>query len=310
MKKWLAAVPSTPWVIFAVTAVHMAIGLGAALAWLLTGHASIITAFLHYPGAIFLVSVSAAELWLSWFCWRQFSRGDVLRQGWCLIMLASAAHLIGNVFFQLLGVNSFLNPLMYFGVPWANTAMESLRRIGLLVGGPFHMTLLACGLSFVLGIYGRSGLLPRLARANWLLAAVLLAYTVREASQLDALLRSGKVAARYEVFGWPTDALLIVLLFEAVCIFRSVLGMGWGLIAKCWAAFSVAIAATVLGDIGLWANWNGYLPGWATTLGWYTSFLAGAAYVLGPAYQMEAFRRVRQSGLHIARQTAARRTAA
>jgi hypothetical protein len=164
------------------------------------------------------------------------------------------------------------------------------------------MTLLACGLSFVLRAYRRSGLFPHLARWVWLLAAVLVMYTVHEAKLLQTLLRSGKASGGFQVLGWPSDPLLIVLLFEALCILRPVLGTGWGLIAKCWGAFAAGIALHAMGDILLW---QGLLPEQARALGWFAWFLAGAAYALGPAYQLEAFRQV----LHGGRDANARRAA-
>ena len=57
-------------------------------------------------------------------------------------------------------------------------------------------------------------------------------------------------------------------------------------------AFAAAIALTALGDIGIWATWNGYLPWPWSSMGWYVWFLASGAYALGPAYQVHAFRSI------------------
>jgi hypothetical protein len=305
MKKF-RALPSIPRLILAVTAFLLAMGLGAGIAWWRTGHAAIIRVFFQYPGAIFIVGASAAELWLCCYCWRQFSRGEIMRRAWFLIMLAAGAHFTGMVFSQFLGVDSYLNPIMYCDVPWVDTAAEHFRQIGILIGGPLQMALLACGLALVLRTYRRAGLLPRLSSSDWFLVTVLAIYTMREAWQVVYFVRAGSVVTVYEALSWPSDPLLIVLLFEAICIRRSVLGMGRGLIAKCWGAFAVGIAMTALGDIGLWATWNGYLSKPLAAASWYVWFLWSAAYALGPAYQVEAFRRVRQT----AHQAAARRAAA
>ena len=300
------ALPSIPRIIVAVTAFLLAVGLGAGIGWWRTGQAAIIRVFFHYPGAIFIVGASAAELGLCWFCWRQFSRGEIMRRAWFLIMLAGGAHFAGMVFSQLLGVDSYLNPIMYCDVPWVDTAAEHFRQIGILFGGPLQMGLLACGLALVLRTYRQAGLLPRLSSSDWFLVTVLALYTLREAWQVIFFIRAGSVVTLYEVLSWPSDPLLIVLLLEAIGIRRSVLSMGRGLIAKCWGAFAVAIAITALGDIGLWASWNGYLPKPLEAVSWYVWFLWSAAYATGPAYQVEAFRRVHQT-VH---QVAARRAAA
>ncbi len=294
-KLWTPA-PPVPWRIGAITAAHLAIGLVVAVAAGLAARPALLADFFRYPGAIFLVGANAAGLWLSWLCWRQFSRSDLLRQAWLLIMLAAGAHLLGSLCSQVLGAYTHLNPLMYTRTGWPAPAIKMFGRAGLLLSGPFQMTLLACGLSFVLRAYRRSGLFPHLARWTVLLAGALILYTVHEAKLLQALLRTGNASGGFQVFGWPSDPLLIVLLFEAICILRPALGTGWGLIAKCWGAFAAGIALQAVGDILLWAPGQSGLSALARTLGWSAWFLAGAAYALGPAYQLEAFRRVLRGG--------------
>jgi hypothetical protein len=245
---------------------------------------------------LFLVSASTAGLWLSWRCWREFSKNDLLRQAWLLIMWAAGAQCLGSVCTQVLGAYTHLNPLMYTSTGWPAPAIRLFGRVGLLMNGPFQMTLLACGLSFVLRAYRRSGLFPHMARWVWLLAAALVMYTVHEARLVQALLRTGKVSGGFQILGWPSDPLLIVLLFEALCILRPVFGTGWGLIAKCWGAFAAGIALQAVGDILLWVAWQGNPPEPARILGWFAWFLAGMAFALGPAYQLEAFRQVLYGG--------------
>ena len=141
-------------------------------------------------------------------------------------MLAAGANVIGNVFSQVLGAYTPLNPLRHTVTGWPASAIKQFGRLGLLLGGPFQMALLACGLSFVLRAYRRSGLFPHMARWVWLLAAALMFYTVHEAKLVQALVRTGKVTGGFQILGWPSDPLLIVLLFEAVCILRPMLGTG------------------------------------------------------------------------------------
>jgi hypothetical protein len=302
-KLWTPA--PVPWWIGAVTGAHLAIGLVVAVAAWVARRPTLLADFFRYPGAIFLVGANAAGLWLSWLCWRQFSRNDLLRQAWLLIMLAAGAHLLGSLCSQVLGAYTHLNPLMYTRTGWPAPAIKVFGRAGLLLGGPFQMTLLACGLSFVLRAYRRSGLFPHLAYWTSLLGGALILYTVHEAKLLQSLLRTGKASGGFQVFGWPSDPLLIVLLFEALCILRPALGTGWGLIGKCWGAFAAGIALSALGDLLLWAPWQSSLSELARMLGWYAWFLAGAAYALGPAYQLEAFHRVLRGGRDIASRRAA-----
>ncbi len=296
LRKLWTPLPSPHWLIGAITAAHLALALVIAAIAELTGKAALLTDFLRYPGALFLVSMSAATLWLSWRCWQQFSKNDLLRQAWLLIMWAAGAQLVGALCTQVFGAYTHLNPLMYTNSGWPAPAIRLLGRVGLLMGGAFQMTLLACGLSFVLRAYRRSGLFPRLAHWVWLLGATLVLYTVHEAKLLQALLQTGKASSGFQVLGWPSDPLLIVLLFEALCILRPVLGTGWGLIAKCWGAFAAGIALHAVGDILLLTEWRGGLSDLVRTFGWLTWFLAAAAYAVGPAYQLEAFRRVLQGG--------------
>jgi hypothetical protein len=290
---WTPAPPLT-WLVAAITAAHVTIALVVAVVAWLTGKDVLLADFLRFPGALFQVSGSAVGFWLSWLCWRQFSKTDLLRQAWLLIMWAAGAQCAGALCTQVLGAYTHLNPLMYTSTGWPAPAIKLFGRMGLLMAGPFQMTLLACGLSFVLRAYRRSGLFPHLARWSWLLAALMVLYTVHEAKLVQMLLRTGKVNSGFQVLGWPSDPLLIVLLFEALCILRPVLGTGWGLIAKCWGAFAAGIALHAASDILLWATWQGSPSELARTLGWFASFLAIAAYALGPAYQLEAFRQVLQ----------------
>jgi hypothetical protein len=79
-----------------------------------------------------------------------------------------------------------------------------------------------------------------------------------------------------------------VLLLEAILIYRSASNMGWGLIPRCWVAFTAAIFLTSLGDMGLWAWAKGYLPQALVVMSWHVWFAAGACFALGPAYQLQA----------------------
>jgi hypothetical protein len=288
--RWMPT--SIPRSVLLATLIQMALGAGALISWRVTGVLAIVVDFFHYEGALFFVLVSAVELWLSYYCWRQFSKGESIGAAWRWIVSASVAHFTGMVLSQILGIESYLNPLVYAHVSHNAALLESIRQIGLILGGPVQMVLLARGLWLLLQVYRQSGLFSKLTRSDWFLIAVLTAYTVRETWQVAFLLRAGKTFTVSEAILWASNSLLILLLIEAICIRRSLLSMGWGLIARCWAAFAAAIALTALGDIGIWATWNGYLPWPWSSMGWYVWFLASGAYALGPAYQVQAFRSI------------------
>jgi len=282
---------SIPRLVLLATLVQTALGIGALISWQVTGVIAIVVDFFHYEGAMFFLLASAAEIGFSYFCWRQFSRGESLGTAWCWIVGASVAHFIGAVLSQILGIESYLNPLVVAHVAFKPALLESIRHIGLILGGPVQMALLARGLWLLLRVYRQSKLFFRLTQSDWCMITVLILYTVREAWQVAALLGAGKAFNVYEATLWASNPLLIVLLIEAICIRRSLLSMGWGLIARCWAAFVAAIVLTALGDIGIWATWNGLAWPWSS-ITWYVWFLASGAYALGPAYQVQAFRSI------------------
>ena len=87
----------------------------------------------------------------------------------------------------------------------------------------------------------------------------------------------------HKMLGWASDPRLSILLFEAILIRRSAIETGWGLLAKSWGSFAAGIFLTSLGDMGLWASANSYLPWPYSSVTWYVWFLASAAFALGPA---------------------------
>jgi len=71
--------------------------------------------------------------------------------------------------------------------------------------------------------------------------------------------------------------------------------MGWGLVNRCWGAFVAAILLTCAADIIAWANVYVPLPWQVNVLSWHIWFVAGAAFALGPAYQLQAVQRIEWS---------------
>jgi hypothetical protein len=283
---------SLPRLIWLGTGLHLSIALLSYLGWMATENELWITAFFRYQGAIFLLLCSGAGAWLSLAVWRRFSPGDAMKSAWFLILLSFLCRFSGDLLANLFSANSNLNPRhLLDGLvgAWDDQAAQATREIGLVIGGPGSMVLLAGGLLLVLRLYWRLGLLARLKALDYALAAAVTAYTLRFTYDLLRWLgESPAPVTPLKAIIWLSDPLLSLLLFEAIFIRRSVIQMGSGLISRCWGAFTAGIFFTSVGDMGLWAIAQGYLTWPQSSITWYVWFLASAAYALGPAYQAEA----------------------
>lgn len=278
----------TPRWIFSSTALLLLAGFGAFLAWWRTGNPFWIRAYFYYPGALFFIACGLVQAWLSYLCWRQFSSGDRLRPAWFLILLAGVFQLLGGLLSHILGSASGLNPFSYFSAGWSQALTGGALAVGRCFG-PLQMALLAYGLWIVLRACRAHGVLGRLKPVDYALLAIVVVYTVQFLSDLiiSPAHRAGPVTAG-KIIGWTSDPLLCILLFEAILVRRSAANMGWGLISRCWISFTAAIFLTSLGDIGLWASAYWSIPYGLEVASWYVWFVASAAYVLGPAYQLQA----------------------
>ncbi len=275
-----------------LTGIQMASSALTVVLWRLTANDSWIDLFFKYQGCLFFIVCAALEAYLAWSAFRQFSPGEPMRAAWLLIAIGSLYRLTGFIFTQTLSVESYLNPLfLVFGSLDASVS-STCRRFGLLVSGPLHMALLAAGLFLILRILRRLGILSRLRLPDRFLLAGVAAFGVRQLYEFSVWLRSAPAPYDfYKLLSWAIDPFLCVLLFEAVLIWRSAADTGWGLLARSWRAFAAGIFLTSLGNMGLWATAQSYLPWPYSSITWYVWFLASAAYALGPAYQVEAYRR-------------------
>jgi hypothetical protein len=187
-----------------------------------------------------------------WTAFQQFSPGEPMRAAWMLVTVASFYRFTGLVFSQILSVRSYLNPLLLISGAPDESLLLTCRRFGLIVSGPLHMAVLGVGLFLILRVLRRFGILSRPRPLDLLLISCVLAFTVRQVYEIVNWLRI--TPAPYDlhkVLGWASDPLLSILLIEAILIRRSALLTGWGLLAKSWRAFAVAIFLTSLGDVGL-----------------------------------------------------------
>jgi len=258
-------------------------------AWWRTGDWMWMRAFFDYPGVLFFVGCSLLGLRLSYLCWRQFAPGDAMRPAWLLIVLFGLSQLTGGVIGHLLGSNSALNPLHYLasGHDLIRTAAATGRLFS-----PISMLFLAAGLFRVVQICRKNGVLAGLKTFDFLLLGIVTVYTIHyfAAVVLSSQHPEGPVTPS-KILTWMSDPLLCVLLLQAILIRRSAANLGWGLIARCWVAFTAAIFFTSVGDIGLWASARGVIPFGLQAASWYVWYPATACYAVAPAYQLQAMLR-------------------
>lgn len=241
-------------------------GTAAAFAWRTTDDLVWIHAFFSYAGAPFLAGCALLQFWVSFRCWKQFSPGDLLRPAWFLITLSALAQFAGSSLTHLLGA-AYYAPIF----------------------SPIYMLFLAAGLFYVLQACRQNGILGGFRVIDIVLLAIVATYTINFfATTVFTAQHHGKASTVQRILNWTSDPLLCLLLFEAILIRRSIANMGWGLVSRCWLSFTAAIFLTSVGDIGLWAWAKGYLPHALEIASWYVWFLAGAAFALGPAYQLQA----------------------
>ncbi|MPY86855.1 MAG: hypothetical protein GEU99_02940 [Luteitalea sp.] len=276
---------SPRWIVGSTT-VLLALGAAASVAWWQTGDPAWIQSYFHYPGTLFFIACSALGAALSGLVWRHFSRGELLRPAWFLIFLSALCQLVGALAGHLLGRPSLMNPLVYLSANTSEILIDRALDVGRVLS-PLYMALLACGLFYVLRACRRNGVLGRLKPIDVILIGIVSGYTIHffATSVLTPMRPSEPVDV---VLAWTSDPLLCVLLLEAILIHRSAANLGWGLIPRCWVAFTTAILLTSLGDMGLWAWGKGYLPYALAVVSWHVWFVASACFALGPAYQLQA----------------------
>jgi hypothetical protein len=281
-------------VVLRVTGAYLAIGLVWFAVWRWTGNDRWIEEFFKIPGALLLVSLATIQLWFSLMVLREFSPEQPMRKAWTLIAYSAGFDLAGAICIQVLAIHSALNPLTSMAW-WDGSTANSIRDFGVVLGGTCRFALLAAGLAWALRVYRRSRLLARLTALDWIVLSTVAIYMALEFHGVVKALRSGRQFTPAMVLEWPTDPLLLLLLAEALLLYRSVQQMGSGWIGRCWRAFSVAIFLTVAGDISIWATSWGYLPWPWSSLGWYIWLPAAAAFALAPVCQFEAIHYARSN---------------
>jgi hypothetical protein len=279
---------SLPRFLLLATSVFLFVGLGALAAWEITGRAECVSAYFHGPGALCLVTLAFFEFSLARLVVRQFSPGETLHPAWFLIMVSAGCHLAGSFCVQILSVDSVLNPLTYSMRAWFALNQESLRRFGLIVGGPLQMVFLAAGLSYVVRLCLHSRIKARFRWPDWILLLLAAVPAYSEILRLVMAARAGQDITPYEMLAVSTSPLLVLLLIEAGFVRHFIAVMNGGLIARCWSAFVAAIFLTTLENFAVWMTNYNHVPGSLAATSWYICFLSATAFALGPAWQVEA----------------------
>jgi hypothetical protein len=283
--------------IWTLLALHLLVGLGVYLHYLITREYTLLNWYFSGVGPLFFLLMTASECSLALICCSWFDRDEPMRLAWSMIACAALARFTGTILRQI-------SPEHW---PWkaarlfdslAPAAEAHIGEIGMVIGGPVAMAFLAVGLWRVLRIERRFHLIGPPTRGDKALIAVILAFTISQLTEILPLVWQWNHPTYTTVLLWLSDPLLSLLLVEAVLIRRSVLRMGRGLVAQCWGMLVVAIVSTSAGDAALWATEHNLLPEFVAPLGWYIWFVAAAAFACAPAYQLSAISLARTANMH------------
>ena len=266
------------------------------LAWRISGNSAWVSAFFPTTSAILLVGFAVIGLWLGLQVSAHFGSTDLLRKGWTLIALSNILLGTNVVLLQLLRGNSRLFPFLLTATG-GEVYLSAARQNGVTFGGPIRLILIAAGLYFVLKAYRQAGLLGKLKILDWALIILFGVYAGRNLVSIVAAVQhqAGSLTS-WQVFGWPVELVLWLLLTQTLLLFRSARQMGPGRIGRCWTVLSFGIFLTVASDIGIWAITYGYLPGYWAVLLYYPWVAAAAAFARAPALQLEAIRAAESGG--------------
>lgn len=261
------------WIVICM-GVYFAVDLFVLYVWKVSAQVFTIQGPSDSTSGLSVVAMAGVGLYLSMVALRGFQSGTALRPAWMLITLAAAAQALSGISAQVL---------------------ESAGRFAAqIVGGPVRLALLAAALPMVLRALRKFGFLVRPSAADWAVFGVVCLFAVCRFAE-------GGVSDWTSLAGLPV---LCVLLLEAMLLRRSVLRMGSGPIARCWAAFAYGIFLTVLAEMALWVipHYSQALP--PAIIGSLLRFPTTAVFALGPAYQLMAQRRATEPAVDLRRNLA------
>ena len=274
-----------------------------------TGSYDLLVPFFHHAGAAFFLGMTGTAAYLAYRVRGHFDATEPMRLTWTMIFLSSCCQFAGLACSQVLGMDIAWNPLGVLGAFDAQRANE-LHSFGLVLNGPAATALLAVGLSRVLVLKHRLQLAGRLTAGDRILIAAVLVFTANQFGEMGRMLAQNRGAIDVtQVFLWFTDPLLAVLLIQALSIRRLVIGLGDGLIARCWWMMAAGVALTSAGNAFMWAENHSLIPAVVYPVGWFIWFFPSTAYACAPCYQLEAVRQAHE-GSYTLRQAKSGRTLA
>lgn len=273
-------------IILLVTGIYLLIGVATFAIWRITGNDAWVEGFFQIPGGLLACFLAASQFWFSVQVLRHFDAEEPMHTVWLCIAGSAAFDLAGTICSQVLAAETKLN-ILTSASWWSHDKAIRLRQYGLLLGGTFRFALLSVALWLALKIYRRNGLLGRMKVMDWVVLAVMGAYVAEEILEIAQASRR-RTFPMVEIAGFPVDPLLLLLLLEAVLLYRSAQGMGIGWISRCWTSMAIGVALVCAGVVAMWAARWGYFPWpWNSAI-WYIWLPAGAAFALAPVYQLEA----------------------
>jgi hypothetical protein len=225
-------------------------------------------------------------LWLCLVVMRSFPAGAPLRPVWLLMALAAAIQALSGVLAEFLGTDWGLNPLLRAG--HAHPGLTGYIRLAALIGGgPIRLAFLAAAMLVVLRILRKFGFGGQPSAIDWAVCGVVFLFTLCRFA--EAALSSRQIAIEdwSKLAGLP---LLCVLVLQAMLLRQSVLRMGRGPIARCWAALVGGIFLTGLAELAVWLVPH-YSRAPLPIVESLARFLTAAVFALAPAYQLAAQRR-------------------
>lgn len=215
--------------------------------------------------ALSVTAMAGVSFYLSILVLRGFRAGEPLRRAWMAIALAAGAQAVCGVLAQVLGAD------------W----------VPRIAAGPLRMALLAAALLMVLRYLRKFRFWVRPSATDWAVCGIVCLFT------LCRFVEAGRTSAGGGVVDWTSLAALpplCILVLEAMLVRQSVMRMGRGPIAKCWAAFLCGIFLTGLGELALWIVPH-FSPAWPpSAIGSLVRFPTAAVFALVPTYQLMAQR--------------------
>lgn len=276
--------------IWRMSAIHYVIGTAAYLHFLATGSYRYLNWYFLFLGTLFFLLLTGAEFFLALECRSGFEADEPMRMAWTFIALAALARFVAASFISLdhwrLASNSGSGTSVL-----AVILPRGVAQAGEVVGGPLAMVFLAVGLSRVLSVQRKVGILRGFTHADWLLIGLIAVFMCGEAARIGHYIGPAYPSPSLaKAILWLSDPLLALLLVQAVLIRRSAIRVGQGLVSQCWSMFVVAIVTTLAGDASIWAVGEGMLSEPLIALTWYIWFFAAAAFASAPAYQLAAMK--------------------